>query len=98
MCFPSSRVSDQQDVFSFVQVLSSQELLHRLLHLGISSLVTHPPNAVLDPLGGVSLFLRYGLVFFDDLYDPLKVGANLRLGAGLLQTISRRLRMGHYLL
>jgi hypothetical protein len=31
------------------------------------------------------------------LCDPLKVGANLRLGAGLLQTIPRRLRMGQYL-
>ena len=35
---------------------------------------------------------------FDELSDPLKVGANLRLGAGLLQSIPRGLRVGQYLL
>ena len=49
-------------------------------------------------IGRVALFLRQGLVFFNDLSDPLKLGANLRLGAGLLQSIPRGLRVGQYLL
>jgi hypothetical protein len=60
--------------------------------------VPHLPQTLIDPLARVALFLREGFVFFDDLSDPLKVGANLRLGAGLLQTITRGLRMGQYLL
>ena len=48
----------------------------------------HLPDALVDPLGRVALFPRQRFVFFDDLSDPLQVGAaNLRLGAGLLQTI-----------
>ena len=39
-------------------LLHPEELPHRLLHLGISSLVAHPPDAVVDPLGRVALFLR----------------------------------------
>ena len=44
-----------------------------------------------EPLGGVALLLRQGLVVFDDLSDSLKVGADLRLGTRLLQTIPRGL-------
>ena len=79
-------------------LLHPQKPPHRILHLGILSPVPHLPVALVDPLGRVALFLREGFVFFDDLSDPLKVGANLRLGAGLLQTITRGLRMGQYLL
>ena len=39
-------------------LLHPQELPHRLLHLAISSLVAHPPDTVIDPLGRVKLFFR----------------------------------------
>ena len=65
---------------------------HRLLHLGISSLITHPPDAVVDPLGGMALFLREGFVFFDDLSDPLKLGADPRLGGGVPSDDTRAAR------
>ena len=45
------------------------------------------------PFDGEALLLRQGLVFFDDLSDSLKVGADLRLGARLLQTIPRGFRI-----
>jgi hypothetical protein len=79
-------------------LLHPQDLPHRILHLGVLSPIAHLPQALINPLGRVTLFLRQGFVFFDDLCDPLKVGANLRLGAGLLQAISGRLRVGQDLL
>jgi len=63
-------------------LLHPQELPHRFLHLGVLSPVAHLPQAFIDPLGRVTLFLRQGFVFFDDLSNPLKVGADLRLGRG----------------
>jgi len=79
-------------------LLHPQELPHRLLHLGVFARVAHLPDPLIDPLGRVALFLRQDFVFFDDLSDPLKVGTDLRLGAGLLQTITRGLGMLQYLL
>jgi hypothetical protein len=78
-------------------LLHPQLLPHRFLHLGISPLVAHLLDALLDPLGRVALFLRQRFVLFDDLSDLLQVEANLLLRTGILQTIPRGLRMGQYL-
>ena len=40
------------------------------LHLGVLSPVAHLPDALVDLLGRMALFLRKGFVFFDDLSDP----------------------------
>ena len=45
------------------------------------------PDPFVDPLGGVALLLWQAFVFFDDLRDPLKVGANLWLRTSLPQAI-----------
>jgi hypothetical protein len=68
-------------------LLHPQKLPHRLLHLGVLSSMAHRPDPLGDPLGRVPLLLRQHFVFFDDLSDSLQLGADLRLGAGLLQTI-----------
>ena len=39
-------------------LLHPQELPHRFLHLGVLSPVPHLPQALIDPLGRVALFLR----------------------------------------
>jgi hypothetical protein len=70
---------------------------HQFLHLGDLS-PTHLSQALIDPPGRVMFILRQVLVFFDDLSDPLKAGSNLRLGAGVLQTLLRRFRIGQYLI
>ena len=67
-----------------------QQLPHRFLHLGVLSPVPHLPDTLLDPLGRVALFLREGFVFFDDLSDPFKAGADLCPGARLLQAMAGR--------
>jgi hypothetical protein len=64
-------------------LLDPNQFPHRRLDLGVFSPVAHLPN----PFRSVALVLRQGLVVFDDLSDSPKVGANLRLGARLLQTI-----------
>ena len=70
-------------------LLHPQKLPHRILYLGVLSPIAHLPDALVDRLGQMALFLWKGFVFFDDLSDPLKTRANLRLGSGLLQTIPR---------
>ena len=70
-------------------LLHPQEILHRFLHLGVLSPEPHLPQALIDPLGRVALFLRQGFVFFDDLSDPLKIGTNLRFGAGAVPRFAK---------
>jgi len=42
-------------------LLHPQELPYHLLHLGISALIAYPPDAIVDPLGRVALFLQWGV-------------------------------------
>src|SRR5512139_4320028 len=79
-------------------LLQSHEFPYRILHLRVFTLVAHLPDPFVDPLGGVALFLRQAFVFFDDLSDPLKVGANLWLWTSLPQSIPWGLGIHQYLL
>ena len=72
-------------------LLHPQEFPHRFLHLSVLPPLPHLPQTLIGPLARVALLLRQSR-FFDDLSDPLKIGANLRLRARLLQMIPRSLR------
>ena len=47
------------------------------------TLITHLLDPIIDALGRVTLLFGVTFVFFDDLSDPLLIGANLWLGTFL---------------
>ena len=56
------------------------------------TLITHLLDPIIDALGRVTLL--FGVTFvFDDLSDPLLIGANLWLGTFLFHPVAGWLRM-----
>ncbi len=73
-------------------------LPNRFLDLGILALVAHLLDALVYTLGSMTLLLWKCFILFYDPSNLLKVGANLRLGAGVVHPITGRLGMLDYLL